>query len=182
LKLSKIKYLQMLLPILAVLVPHGALAAQQGQSGVSSAEASFGYINTTLQVFRNTGRLPNNPGIDGADLEAFIDLLQVYYQQFSRDFNRNSAMCTFYMDPENGRMTIEDRAELSFSFLPDLDTRIQRYLAIDAEFQQMLIDEFGSLLLANINRLKLETRSNQRLPVANYDESAVISFLDSVCT
>ena len=49
--------------------------ASSAQSTIAGAEASFSYIASTLQSFRHTGRLVNNPGIDGAELEAFIDLL-----------------------------------------------------------------------------------------------------------
>jgi|TARA_B110000438_G_scaffold64186_1_gene64735 hypothetical protein len=155
--------------------------ASSAQSTIAGAEASFSYIASTLQSFRNTGRLVNNPGIDGADLEAFIDLLDYYYDQFSSEFNRYSPMCQFYMDPENGRMTIEDRAGLSFSFLRDLDDRVELYLSVDEEFQNQVVDEFGSFLLDNINEDKLVSINSQRLPSSDFDEAAIISFIDSVC-
>lgn len=151
------------------------------QSAIASAEASFSYIASTLQTFRNTGRLVNNPGIDGADLEAFIDLLEFYYDEFSRGFNRDSAMCQFYLDPENGRMTIEDKAALSFSFLRDLDDRVELYMSVDEEFQNQVVDEFGSFLLDKINADKLESSNSQRLPASEFDEAAIISFIDSMC-
>lgn len=151
------------------------------QSGIESAEASFKYIASTLQTFRTTGRLVNNPGIDGADLEAYIELLDFYYEQFSSGFNRDSAMCRFYQDPENARMTIEERAELSFSFLRDLDDRVSLYISVDEEFQEMLEREFGSMLLRNVGERMLTAVSSQRLPSSNFDEAAVISFIDSMC-
>jgi len=151
------------------------------QSTIASAEASFSYVASTLQSFRNTGRLANNPGIDGADLEAFIDLLEFYYDQFSSGFSRNSPMCQFYMDPENSRMTIEDKAALSFSFLRDLEDRVELYLSVDEEFQNQVVDEFGSFLLDNINEDKLQSSNSQRLPSSEFDEAAVISFIDSMC-
>lgn len=151
------------------------------QSTIESAEQSFRYITSTLQTFRNTGRLVNNPGIDGADLEAFIDLLDFYQQQFSSGFNRDSAMCQFYLDPENGRMTIEERAEISFSLLRDLDDRIARYVSVDEEFQNEIADEFGTFLLDNINEQKTESVANQQLPASQFDEAAMISFIDSAC-
>lgn len=151
------------------------------QFSLASAESSFKYINSTLQTFRNTGRLVNNPGVDGSDLEAFMDVLEFYYDQFSGEFNSESSMCAFYLDPENGRMTIEERAELSFSFLRDLDDRISRYIETDEEFQNEIADEFGTFLLDNINELKLESVSNQQLPSSVFDEAAVINFIDSVC-
>ena len=148
---------------------------------LKSAGASFRYINSTLQTFSTTGRLVKNPGIDGADLEAYLEYLQFFYDEFSSGFNRNSAMCRFYMDPENGRMTLEEKAELSFSFLRSLEDRVARYLAIDREFQTTIEDQFGSILLRNINEAKVGAVSNQRLPSTNFDEAAVISFIDSVC-
>tara|TARA_B100000315_G_scaffold252607_1_gene289717 strand:- start:197 stop:760 length:564 start_codon:yes stop_codon:yes gene_type:complete len=152
------------------------------QTALTSAEASFRYIASTLQSFRTTGRLVNNPGIDGSDLEAFLSFLETYYEAFSSGFNRNSAMCQFYMDPENSRMTIQDKADLSFSFLPDLEVRIARYIDVDAEFQDTIEFEFGRILLDNINRQKQSSTSNQRLPASEFDEAGVISFIDSVCT
>ena len=55
-----------------------AAAADSGVS-IRSAEASFRYIASTLRRFRDSGRLVNNPGIDGADLEEFFSLLRDFY-------------------------------------------------------------------------------------------------------
>ena len=151
------------------------------QSELVSAEASFKYLANTLQTFRRTGRLPNNPGVDGADLEHFIELLQTYYDQFRLDFGPNSTACTFYMSPANGRMTIEDRAELSFSMLRKLPDRNARFIAVDKEFQAEVEDHFGSLLLDNINEAKATSTSNQRLPSADFEQSIIINFLDTSC-
>ncbi len=163
--------------VISTLLP----ATGRTQSDLTGAETSFLYIASTLQSFRNTGRLVNNPGIDGADLEAFLDLLEMYYQEFTNNFGSNSAMCRFYMDPENGRMEIEEKARLSFSFLPELEDRIKYYLVVDSQFQENLETEFGSILQANVNQQKLSSRSNQRLPSSEFEEAAVINFLDSAC-
>ena len=151
------------------------------QSSIESAEASFRYVHSTLSTFRDTGRLVNNPGVDGSDLEAFIELLDFYYEQFSSGFNSDSAMCRFYRDPDNGRMTIEERAEISFSLLWELPDRIERYITVDEDFQNELADEFGTFLLDNINQIKIDSLSNQQLPLSEFDEAAVISFIDSAC-
>ncbi|PCI74983.1 MAG: hypothetical protein COB20_13980 [SAR86 cluster bacterium] len=150
--------------------------------GIEDAEASFNYISSTLQTFRGSGRLVNNPGIDGSDLEYFIALLDGARLSFSGAFNSESAMCRFYRDPENGRMTIEERAELSFSFLRDLADRITLYISANAEFKQSVEDQFGRIVLDDINEIKLESVSNQRLPASAFDEAATINFLDSMCT
>lgn len=155
--------------------------AVQAQTNIESAESSFKYIANILHTFRTTGRLARNPGIDGADLEHFIALLESFYQQFSREFGRDSAMCQFYLDPENGRMTIEERAEISFGFMRDLNARLSMYMAIDRDFQDTVTNEFGSMLLRNINEAKSTAVSNQRLPSSEFDEAAIISFADTVC-
>ena len=152
------------------------------QDSLASAESSFKYITNTLDKFHSTGRLVNNPGIDGADLEAFMEYLQEFYQQFSQGFNSESAMCSFYRDPENGRMTIAERAEVSFSYLRALDARVDRFIAIDEQFQNMLEKQFGSILLANITAIKADSISNQQLPASEFDEAAMISFLDTMCS
>ena len=151
------------------------------RQSIESAEASFRYVHSTLSTFRDTGRLVNNPGVDGSDLEAFIELLDFYYEQFSSGFNSDSAMCRFYRDPDNGRMTIEERAEISFSLLRELPDRIERYITVDEDFQNELADEFGTFLLDNINQIKIASLSNQQLPSSEFDEAAVISFIDSAC-
>ena len=155
--------------------------AADSKVSISSAEASFRYIASTLRRFRDSGRLVNNPGIDGADFEEFFSLLGDFYTQFSRDFGAGSAMCQFYTDPENGRMTIEERAELGFSFLLDIDDRIARYILVDRDFQEALEREFGSIVLANINAAKGAAISNQRLPTSQFDEAAKINFADTAC-
>ncbi len=149
---------------------------------IADAEASFKYIASTLQTFRDTGRLVNNPGIDGSDLEHFIALLDAAYSRFSRGFNSESAMCNFYRDPENGRMTIEERAEISFSYLRGLDARLELYLAANAEFKERVDEQFGRIVLDNITAIKKTSGSNQRLPSSAFDEAATINFLDSMCS
>lgn len=148
---------------------------------VADAEASFSYISNTLQTFRSTGRLLNNPGIDDSDLKRFVAQLDESYVRFSSDFNSESAMCRFYRDPENGRMTIEERAELSFRFLRGIDARVALFLAANVEFKNSVEERFGRIVLDNINKRKLESLSNQWLPSSAFDEAAKINFLDSMC-
>ncbi|MFT7472413.1 MAG: hypothetical protein ACI8XU_002311 [Kiritimatiellia bacterium] len=150
--------------------------------GIEDAESSFSYISNTLQAFRESGRLVNNPGIDGSDLEFFIALLDESHLSFSSQFTSESAMCRFYRDPENGRMTIQERAELSLSFLRDLADRISLYVSVNAEFKDNVNDQFGRIVLDNINAIKMNSVSNQRLPSSAFDEAATINFLDSMCT
>lgn len=152
------------------------------QSTISDAEQSFSYISSTLNTFQATGRLVNNPGIDGSDLEAYLDLLQYYYDEFSRDFNRDSSMCYFYRDPENNRMTIEEKAEISFSFLSGLDDRVDHYIVTNDSFQNQLADEFGTFLLDNVIELQAESTASHGLPASVVDEAGMISFIDLACT
>ena len=152
------------------------------QTLINDAEQSFSYISSTLNAFQATGRLVNNPGIDGSDLEAYLDLLRYYYDEFSRDFNRDSSMCDFYRDPENNRMTIEEKAEISFSFLSDLDDRVDHYVVVNEAFQNELAEEFGTFLLENVTELKAESKANHGLPASMLDEADMISFIDSACT
>ena len=42
----------------------------------------YGYARDTLSKFEATGRLEPNPGIDGADIEAFISLLESSLSMF----------------------------------------------------------------------------------------------------
>lgn len=158
-----------------------SLFAQPNPSALKSAEQSYRYLNSTLSNFRGTGRLVNNPGIDGADLEAFIDFLQTAYNKFSSGFNGDSAMCQFYLDPENGRMTLEEKAEIAFGFLANVDQRVDRYIEQDAAFKRELVNEFGRIVLDNIERIKKSSVSNQQLPTSVSGEAAVIAFIDSAC-
>lgn len=154
----------------------------QAAENVNDAEASFHYIVSTLKTFNDSGRLVNNPGIDGADLEHFILLLREAYRDFSGDFNSESAMCRFYRDPENSRMTIEERAEISFSYLRDLESRIERIETANLNFKEELELQFGRIVLENIGTTKLNSMSSQRLPASQFDEAATISFLDAMCS
>jgi len=40
--------------------------------------------------------------------------LDAYREEFSVGFNLDSAMCQFYLNPENGRMTLEKKGRDSF--------------------------------------------------------------------
>ena len=79
-------------------------------------------------------------------------------------------------------MTIEDRAELSISFLRDLADRVTLYISANAEFEEAVEDQFGRIVLDTINAIKFDSVSNQRLPSSAFDEAATINFLDSMCT
>ena len=156
--------------------------SQSAQAGIESARQSFTYITSTLNAFNSTGRLVKNPGIDGADLEAFIDVLDIYREQFSSSFNLDSSMCQFYLDSENARMSLEEKAKIAFSFLADLTSRLDRFEGVDADFQKTLEVEFGSLILEQIRRQKLTVVSHQQLPTSDFGEAAVITFIDSACS
>ena len=41
-----------------------------------TTNAIYGYVFAALEAFESTGRLVPNPGLDGADIEAFIALLE----------------------------------------------------------------------------------------------------------
>ena len=156
-------------------------SVSNAQVEITDAEQTYSYISSTLNTFRTTGRLVNNPGIDGSDLESFLGLLDNYFDQFSSEFNSESRVCEFYRDPENNKMTIEEKADISFSFLRDLEERIEHYIAVNEDFLEQLAEEFGTFLLDNINEIKENSNSYQRLPSSSLDEAAVISFLDSNC-
>lgn len=175
--------LTMIWSLLFVLVFSQAAQSQpqSTRSTVDTVEQTFLYIKSTLDTFRNTGRLVNNPGIDGADLEIFIDFLTEFESIFSIEFLPTSAMCNYYLDSENSRMTIEERAEIAFSFLSGIEIRIDRYSKAAEEFDEMIEIEFGQLVLEQIEEIKTRSSSHQRLPSSQFDEAAVISFLDSAC-
>lgn len=178
---SKLFNLGMIWAGLFVLVFSQAAQSQPASSAAETVEQTFLYIKSTLDTFRATGRLVNNPGIDGADLEVFIDFLAEFEAVFSIEFSPASAMCSYYLDSENSRMTIEERAEIAFSFLSELDKRISHYSKAAEEFDEMIEVEFGQLVLEQIEKFKLQASSHQRLPSSKFDEAAVISFLDSAC-
>ncbi len=170
------------LPLLAFMILPLCANVGNAQSAVNDAEQSFNYISSTLNAFQASGRLVNNPGIDGSDLEAYLDLLRYYYDEFSRDFNRDSPMCDFYRDPDNSRMTIEKKAEISFNILSDLDKRVDHYIVTNDSFQNQLADEFGTFLLDNVVELKAQSTTSHGLPASVVDEAGMISFVDSACT
>jgi len=160
----------------------GSVSGQQEDSAaITSAEQSFQYIASVLQEFRSTGRVAPELGLDGANYQPFIDALQTAYVNFTNGFAGDSPMCQFYLDPENSRMTIEERAELAFSFLGDLQSRIQRYVRTDEIFQNTVRREFGGAALIKINQLKQNAVNNQRLPTTSFDEAARINFADAMC-
>ena len=159
----------------------GNVNGSGAQNKITDAEQTYLYISSTLYAFKTTGRLVNNPGVDGSDLESFIELLEFYSSQFSSEFNSESSVCEFYLDPENSRVTIEERAQVSFSFLRSLEERVEHYLSVNGDFQEELAEEFGTFLLDNINQAKKQSASHLRLPSSSFDEAAVINFLDSTC-
>ena len=159
----------------------GSISISNAQTEIIDAEQTYLYISSTLYTFKTTGRLVNNPGVDGSDLESFLELLEFYSDEFSDEFNSDSSMCEFYLNPENSRMTIEERAQVSFSFLRSLDERVEHYLFVNGNFQEELAEKFGTFLLDNINQAKKQSASHLRLPSASFDEAAVVNFLDSTC-
>ena len=159
----------------------GSISISNAQTEIIDAEQTYLYISSTLYTFKTTGRLVNNPGVDGSDLESFLELLEFYSDEFSDEFNSESSMCEFYLNPQNSRMTIEEKAQVSFSFLGSLDERVEHYLFVNGNFQEELAEEFGTFLLDNINQAKKQSASHLRLPSASFDEAAAVNFLDSTC-
>lgn len=158
------------------------LASVSAAQSVEDADQAFAYIKSTLDTFNGTGRLVKNPGIDGADLEAFIAVLDEFDLAFRQEFSNNSALCRFYLDPNNSRLTIEERAEIAFSTLSSLDRRVANYKGLVEEFAAKIRDEFGSIVLENIQEFEKTAVSYLRLPSSNFDEAAQISFIDSACS
>jgi hypothetical protein len=66
--------------------------------------------------------------------------------------------------------------------LRDLPARLDRYISIDQDFQDEVEIQFGSILKDNINVIKLDAVSNQRLPASEFDEAAKINFADTACS
>ena len=62
------------------------LMASVSAQSIRDADASFAYIKSTLDTFNGSGRLVKNPGIDGADLEAFIEVLNDFSFLKNREF------------------------------------------------------------------------------------------------
>ncbi|MFT4861190.1 MAG: hypothetical protein ACI95C_000391 [Pseudohongiellaceae bacterium] len=149
---------------------------------IDSADESFAYIKSTLDTFNGTGRLVKNPGIDGADLEAFIAVLNEFDAAFREEFSQTSAMCRFYLDPNNARLTIQERAEIAFSTLSDLDRRVTKFKTVSQEFASAIQDEFGRIVLENIQEFEKTAVSYLHLPSSNFDEAAQISFIDGACS
>jgi len=172
-----VKQFKLLVLILSIFNSGSGLA----QAVTGNAESTFKYLANTLQVYRTTGRIAVNLGLDGADYEHFLEIIETAHQEFSKDFASESAMCMFYLDPENFRMTIEERAELSFSFLGDLDLRAEQYAKIDEDFLNLIEREFGTILQEDLIAAKQQAVSNQRLPSSGFDEAAVINFADTAC-
>ena len=110
----------------------------------------------------------------------FIELLEDIQVRFPRSIGPDSPMCNFYRNPENARMTIEERAGIAYGFLPSLENRLRRYVEIDAAFRNALVDNFGSRALERINRIRSEYVSSAMLPIRKYDEAVRIAF-DSMC-
>ncbi len=162
------------------LLGHGGIVAAQGEAA-ESAEQSVHYVAATLRAYRNSGRFADNPGIDEADMGRFIELPEDIQVRFPRNIGPDSPMCNFYRDPENARMTIEERAGIAHGFLPSLENRLRRYVEIDAAFRDALVDNFGSRALERINRIRSESVSSAMLPIREYDEAARIAFADSMC-
>ncbi len=67
-------------------------------------------------------------------------------------------------------------------FLANLKSRLDRYVGVDRHFQQALKNEFGSLILDQIQRQRETAVSNQQLPTSGFGEAAVIAFIDSACS
>ena len=164
-----------------LLLSVGNIESSGAQTAIIDAEQTYLYISSTLHTFNTTGRLVDNPGVDGSDLESFLALLEFYSEQFSGEFNSKSSMCEFYSNPKNSLMNIEEKAQVSYSFLRSLEERIEDYLSVNDDFQEELALQFGTFLLDNINQAKKQSASHLRLPSKSFDEAAVVNFLESAC-
>ncbi len=58
---------------------------------------------------------------------------------------------------------------------------MEQYQGVDAEFQDAIEDQFGSILLRNICRAKMDSVYSQPLSSSVFDETAMINFPDAMC-
>jgi hypothetical protein len=52
----------------------------------------------------------------------------------------------------------------------------------NADFKEAVEDQFGRIVLENINVVKQNSVSYQQLPPSGFDEAAMINFLDAMCS
>ena len=151
------------------------------QPGAGSADATFKFIASQLQSFERTGQIDASLGLDGSEYEDWLELLRTTYAQFKRGFTADSALCRTYLDPENGRMEIEERAQLAISLLPTLEQRLRYYQDQDALFQEAVQTSFGGGLLSRIDAQKGAASNYEYLPSWNLNVEEAIHFADTAC-
>lgn len=167
--------------LLLMLVVQSGQAATE-EEAIASAEASFKFIASSLQHFQRSGQIDSVLGLDGSEYEDFLALMRSSYGEFKQGFERGSALCRFYLDPENGRIEIEERANMGMQYLPALSARLQRYREVDARFQEMLVNSFGGGLLNRIQNLKYQATSYEYLPSWDLNAAEAIQFADTACS
>lgn len=167
--------------LMVILFFSAGMAQGQTDTELTSAEQSFKFVAGTLQNYTRSGELESALGLDASDIESFIGLLRESYREFTRNFSPDSPFCSFYNDPNNAIMEIEERAGLGFQFLPAVASRQQRFVELDQQFQQGIRSIAGEGLLTRVNTLKKTTESFEYLPARTMDPAQTINFADTAC-
>jgi hypothetical protein len=153
----------------------------QSEPEIADVESTFKFVANVLGTFQRTGRLLDAIGIDGAEYQHFIQLLERSYGEFTRDFSTESRFCQFYLDPENGIMEIEERAVLGYQYLPDLSVRLEYFQQLHSRFEQDVQESYGGQVLDRIRVIKSDITSFEYLPTQELEGAQAINFADTAC-
>lgn len=152
--------------------------AEEAADGI---EASYKFIAGSLQQYRRDGRLPVDFGLSQEQQVRLVSLMQVAYAGFRRGLEVDGRFCRFYLDPQNGRIELEERALLAMNYLPSVTARMEHYRATELGFQQQVREIFGAGLLEVIESRKHEVGSYEYLPVLELDGAESVHLADTFC-
>ncbi|MFM1895449.1 MAG: hypothetical protein RLZZ385_523 [Pseudomonadota bacterium] len=144
-------------------------------------DATFRFVAASLQAVRREGQFPAALQLMDGQAVLLLDLLDQSYHRYKQGVEPDSPFCRFYMDPENGRMEIEERAAKAFLYLPPLASRLERYHQATLEFEDKVRRGLGDSVWTHIAAARLQAASFEYLPSWELAAEEKIHFADTVC-
>lgn len=156
-------------------------AASQAQDAATVAETTFKWVAATLRSLDREGALPATLALPDGRQDVFIALLREAYAGYTRGIAPNDPFCRYFLDPENGRVELEDRATRGFGLLPPLADRLRHFAEVTEALRTGVIAQVGGETWTAIEAQRRSAVSFEYLPVWALDAAERVHFADTAC-
>lgn len=170
-----------LFSIVLLTTTYSSKSLSQAQDGVPSYQWTYNYIATTLHLYRTTGRIATNLGLDGADYAEFLQILERFNSEFAAVLMTETLSCEGVHSEGDGQRTVaEESLQGIRSVLADRDLKTE-YERLAAQFMHSIADLFGSFIEESLVGQAQVMPHNYVLPTRSSDQAEISEFVLRHC-